>query len=250
MAADTFSREKMSKYMCEFVGVLFLVLFVKLAVTNEAHTTALTIGLGLALLIYTFGTISGAHLNPSVTVALLIRQPAGFDTSNAGMVIMYLLSQYTGGVCGGMLAWFIGRNEAAAKYPTVWQRADTFSDEHLLWQALVAEMLFTFLLCSVVLHTATDPRQSGNNYYGLAIGLSLALGVSCIGPISGCCLNSAVWLGTVVPAVLTHQVQHRINDFWIYWIGTFAGGVVAGLWYNAFHRIADEEAGKTTSSSE
>ena len=120
MCRDVVDFQKMSKYVCEFVGVMFLVMFVKLAVTNEAHTTALSIGLGLALLIYTFGSISGAHLNPSVTVALLIRNPEGFDTSDASMVIMYLLSQYTGGVCGGMIAWFIGGAEAASKYPTVW----------------------------------------------------------------------------------------------------------------------------------
>lgn len=251
MSGDTFSREKTSKYVCEFVGVMFLVMFIKLTVSNagfDAGGTALSIGLGLGLLIYTFGSISGAHLNPSVTIALLIRAPEGFDTSDWPMAIMYLISQYSGGLAGGMIAWFIGGKAAASKYPTVWQTPESVDDQHLLMQALVGEIIFTFLLCSTVIHTATDKRQAGNNYYGLAIGLTLVLGVSCIGPISGCCLNSAVWLGTVVPAVMTHQIAHRINDFWIYWVGTFAGGVLAGLWYNMFHKEDKEQAGSSASA--
>ena len=87
----------------------------------------------------------------------------------------------------------------------------------------MGELFFTYLLCSTVCHTATDKRQGGNQFYGLAIGLSLSLGIACIGPISGCCLNSAVWLGTVVPALVTDQVPYGLSDIWVYWVGTFLG---------------------------
>ena len=69
--------------------------------------------------------------------------------------------------------------------------------------------------------------------YGLCIGLSLALGVACIGPISGCCLNTAVWLGTAVPALMSGQVHNNLADLWVYWIGTTLGmgcGVMRSMW--------------------
>jgi len=227
-----FDREKVAKYMSEFAGTMFLTMFVKLAVTNEPYTTGLSIGLGLALLIYNYGYISGAHLNPSVTAALCVRNIPGFPISDRGQVMMYFVSQYLGAIMGGLTAWIIGGDEAAAKYPTVWQDESQYNDDYRLFQALVGETFFTFLLATTVLHTATDQRQGGNQFYGLSIGLSLALGVACIGPISGCCLNTAVWLGTVIPAIASGQTNNGIGDLWVYWVGTFSGGLIAGLWFN------------------
>lgn len=225
-------REKAARYLAEFSGTMFLIMFVKLAVAYDSYTTSLSIGLGLALLIYNYGYISGAHLNPAVTMTLIIRNIPEFPISDVCNVFMYFVSQYLGAIFGGYMAWIIGGEKAAAVYPTVWQQESHLSDPNRLFQAFVGEAFFTYLLCTTVCHTATDKRQGGNQFYGLSIGLSLSLGIACIGPISGCCLNTAVWLGTVIPAVSSGQTPYGIGDFWVYWGGTFLGAIVAGVWFN------------------
>ena len=87
---------------------MFLIMFIKLAVVYDEYTTSLSIGLGLALLIYNYGYISGAHLNPAVTLAIIIRNTPDFPLSDKGQIIMYFLSQYAGAVFGGIIATLIG----------------------------------------------------------------------------------------------------------------------------------------------
>eukprot|EP01084_Bolivina_argentea_P084741 153210_1 len=232
---NTFDRAHRAKYAAEFTGAMFLTLIVKLSVAYSDYVTSLTIGLGLALLIYNFGYISGGHLNPSVTMALIVRNIPDFPLSERGMVLMYFISQYTGGICGGLIGWFIGGDKAAAVYPTVWQNPDEYDNINLLFQAFVGEIIFTSLLTGTVCYTATDKRQSGNQFYGLSIGLTVSIGAACIGPISGCCLNTAVYLGTVIPAIITGQTGNGITDLWVYWIGTFLGAIISALWFNIFN---------------
>ena len=86
---------------------MFLIMFVKLASTYDLFTAALAIGLGLALLIYNYGYISGAHLNPSVTMAVIIRNIPDSPLSDKGQIVMYFVSQYTGGIFGGFMATVI-----------------------------------------------------------------------------------------------------------------------------------------------
>jgi len=228
-----FSREKVVKYLAEFTGTMFLVMFVKLGSTNASYgggCFGLSIGLGLALLIYAFGTISGAHLNPNVSIAILCQQLPSF--SEPGLVAMYIVAQMNGAVLGGFLSAFIGGDAAAAAYPSVY--SGDFNAVAVL-RAFVGETLFTFLLCSTVLHVAVDQRQQPNQFYGLAIGLALSLSVAAIGPHSGCCLNTAVWVGAVVPALVTDQIDNGVADGWVYWVATTLGGLLAGLWFNAIH---------------
>ena len=101
-----FDRVNLAKYACEFSGAMFLTMFVKLAVVYDQNTTSLSIGLGLGLLIYNYGYISGGHLNPSVTMALIFRNIPDFPIQERGMVLMYFISQYLGGIFGGFVAWY------------------------------------------------------------------------------------------------------------------------------------------------
>eukprot|EP01083_Nonionella_stella_P155562 502657_1 len=229
------NRAKRAKYISEFLGTLFLVLFVKLAVPSGDPVTALAIGLGLGIMIFNAGHISGGMYNPSVTVAVITRDIPEFPRSDVAQIAMYFVSQYCGGIAGGLLAWMIGGKQAAAVYPTVYQDPAYYDDTTRVWQAFAAEFVFTFLLTSTVIYTATDKRTAGNQYFGLCIGLSLAVGVVCIGRISGCALNSAVWLGAVIPAAATGQIQHDLSDAWIYWAATLLGGFVAGYVFNQFN---------------
>jgi len=228
-----FDREKVAKYLSEFAGTMFLIMFVKLASTNDSYTAGLSIGLGLALVVYLYGSVSGAHLNPNVSIAVLCQRLPSF--SEPGLVAMYFVSQFARALFGGFAAWLIGGDTVAAAYPTIYGSAFEEEEGMRLFRAFVAETFFTFLLCSTVLHVAVDQRQQPNQYYGLCIGLSLALGVASIGPISGCCLNTAVWVGTAVPALVSGQIENDLRDLWVYWVATTLGGLIAGLWFRLMY---------------
>merc|ERR1712083_731957 len=166
-------------------------------------------------------------------IAILCQRLPSF--SEPGLVVMYFVSQFCGGLFGGFAAWIIGGDDAAAAYPTIYGSDFEEEESMRLFRAFVGEVFFTFLLTSTVLHVAVDKRQQPNQYYGLCIGLSLALGVACIGPISGCCLNTAVWLGTAVPALMSGQVHNNLADLWVYWIGTTLGGLISGVWFRVIY---------------
>ena len=102
------NTQKVARYASEFSGAMFLIMFVKLASVYDSYTTSLSIGLGLGLLIYNYGYISGAHLNPSVTMAIIFRNIPDFPLSDRGQIAMYFVSQYLGGIFGGVLATIIG----------------------------------------------------------------------------------------------------------------------------------------------
>ena len=96
------------------------------------------------------------------------------------------------------------------------------------YSALAAEVVFTAALVLVVLNVAATKSTSGNSYYGLAIGFTVAAGAFAVGPISGAAFNPAVgFAGTVAAALFSHGSW---TDLWLYIVGPFLGaGVGAGI---------------------
>eukprot|EP01084_Bolivina_argentea_P269547 458130_1 len=188
-------------------------------------------GFGLCLLIFAFAYISGANFNPSVTIGLWVRKPNTEKTT----IFMYFLMQFIGATTGGLFAWMIGGRAAAQWYPTVWQEETDYDNDFRLFQAFIAEFIFTYLYVSIYLHCIDDKRQSNNQFYGLSLGLCYAVTISAIGPISGGCINTALWFGCVLPALMTDQIGNGIGDCWIYWISPLAGGAVAGLIFKVLY---------------
>ena len=131
----------MNKYLVEFVGTFFLVLTIGCVVMapNDAGAMApLAIGAALMVMVFTGGHVSGAHYNPAVTVAVFLRGKCA-----ASDVPGYLVAQCAGAAAAAMIAAFLKGNPAVSPMqldPT---------------RALVAEFLYTFALCSVVLNVAT-----------------------------------------------------------------------------------------------
>jgi aquaporin Z len=87
--------------------------------------------------------------------------------------------------------------------------------------ALLAEFLFTFALCYVVLNVATAKATAGNSYYGLAIGFTVLTGAYAVGPISGGAFNPAVAVGISVMELSPW------TDLWVFLVANFAGGAAA-----------------------
>jgi len=197
----------MRKYLVEFIGTFFLVLTIGMVVLGgRGDFASLGIAAVLTVMIYAGGHISGAHYNPAVTLAVLIRGRIG-----VGEAVGYMIVQIIGGVAGALLVTYF-----MAKLPEVLPQGNSF-------RAVVAEFLGTFALAYVVLNVATSKETAGNSYYGLAIGFTVMAMAYSFGSISGGAFNPAVAVGICIMQLAGW------NDIWIYLVGCFGGGLLAGL---------------------
>jgi aquaporin Z len=200
------------KLVAEAIGTFFLVFTVGMVVLEPSagQFAPVAIGAALAVMVYATAHVSGAHLNPAVTVAIVIRGKATM-AELAGYVIAQLLA--------GVLAAFavLLLKDAVAATPAALP----------MLPALLAEFLFTFALVFVILNVATTPGTEGNSYFGLAIGGTVLVGAYAVGSISGAAFNPAVALGVVVMGLVSPA------DLWIYLVANISGAVVAAVAFNA-----------------
>ena len=195
----------MEKYITEFIGTFFLVLVV--ALTGNAAA----IGVVLMVMVFAGGHISGAHYNPAVTLAVLIRGKV--SRYDAGI---YMIVQIIAAVIAALIAkWYVGDMAVVA--------LDLSSR---LLKAFVSELLGTFALAYVVLNVATSKGTTGNSFYGLAIGFTVFAMASTFGSISGGAFNPAVALGATIIDAFAWQ------NIWIYLVACFGGGFIVALVFN------------------
>ena len=198
-----------NKYLVELIGTFFLVLTIGCTVLkpNDAGPIApLAIGSVLMVMIFAGGHISGAHYNPAVTLAVCLRGKCPMSD-----VPGYMVAQVAGAILAALAVLFF-----KGKQPAPTPQAD-------ILQALLAEVLFTFALCYVVLNVATAKGTSGNSFYGLAIGFTVLAGAFAVGPISGGVFNPAVAVG------LTVMGAKAVGDIWIFLLANFAAGAAAAF---------------------
>ena len=211
----------MGRYLTEFAGTFFLVLIIGLTVVQEILVAPLAIGAGLTVLVYMGGHISGAHYNPAISVTLVLR-----GVLNRKDLLPYIAMQIAGAVAAAQVVRLLtGEFLTVAPGPGVSPAI-----------ALVAEILFTFVLALVILNVATSPRTEGNPYYGLAIGFTVMTGAFAVGGISGAVFNPAVGTG---PMLLALAGGGSLNDLWIYWLGPMAGATLAVPVYRVQHAEGD-----------
>ena len=202
----------MNKYITEFIGTMFLVLIVGVAAfAGTAGAMApLAIGTILMVMVYAGGHISGAHYNPAVTLAVLIR-----GKIDMGGAITYWIAQIGGTLAAWAIATFIfdveGTGTSAVKS---------------VGQGLAAELLGTFALAYVVLNTATAKATNGNSFYGLAIGFTVMAFAFTFGGFSGAAYNPSVAIGACL------MKGFLWADIWIYLVGSLVGGALAAIIFN------------------
>ncbi len=213
------------KLIVEFIGTFFLVLTIGQTVVGAkagsaaADLAPLAIGSALMVMIYAGGHVSGAHYNPAVSLAVWLRGKC----SNAELPA-YWISQALGASAAAFTVLFLkGFPEVTAGKPEI-------------LPALLAEFLFTFALCYVVLNVATAKGTAGNSNYGLAIGFTVLTGAFAVGGISGGAFNPAVALGVTIMGLSSP------GNIWIFLVGNFLGGLAAGLVFNILDMGDEREA--------
>jgi MIP family channel proteins len=210
--------------VAEFIGT-FALIFIGVGAIHNASLNigvgllgiALAHGLAIAVMASATGAISGGHLNPAVTMGLLVG--GKIKPPNA---VAYWIAQLAGGSAAGFLLLGIygdaGKSVVAAGTPDL-------GKDVAVATGIIVEIVLTFFLVFVVYGSAVDVRAP--KIGGLAIGSTVALDILFGGPITGASMNPARTFG---PALASgHWDNHAV-----YWIGPLIGGALAGVIYGRF----------------
>jgi MIP family channel proteins len=222
MAERMMDKTMGAKLAAEFVGTMTLLYVGVLILTapqavgkNPADlvSVALAHGLAIGVMASALMLVSGAHFNPAVTAAAFIgRKIKGADA------IGYICAQLAGAAAGALLAkWSLPTGASIANgVPTLGAGISPGT-------AILVEAILTFFLVFVVYGTGIDARFGGR-IGGLAIGLTVTMGVFAGGVLTGAALNPARWFGAAL-------VDGNWNNALVWIAGPLAGGVIAGaIW--------------------
>lgn len=203
----------MKKYIAEFIGTFTLVFCGTGAVTVNEITNgsvthvgiAITFGLTVMAMIYALGEVSGAHLNPAVTIAFAINKNFAWKR-----VTPYIISQLAGGFAASIILKYL--------FPTSLLLGATLPSGSAL-QSFVLEIILTFFLMLVILQVAKGSKEQ-SMFAGLAIGSVVLLEAMFAGPVCGASMNPA---RSLAPAIMSNHLE----SLWIYLVAPFIGAILA-----------------------
>jgi aquaporin Z len=200
----------MKNYSIEFIGVFFLSLTFVLTGNNPTISLLAPLATGsmLAVMTYAGRHISGAHFNPAVTLAMLIRGKTAMQEA-----VIYVIVQVVAGVIAATVGVFLHScsGEAAVQL---------HSNQDAIG-AVMAEFLGAFALVFVFMHVSTSDSKPDNAYYGMAIGLTWMSATYALGGISGGVFNPALALGGLAAGM------YAGGDMLIYLTGALVGAAAA-----------------------
>jgi aquaporin Z len=205
----------MKKCLVEFIGTFFLVFTIGMAVRHGTPLAPFAIGAILMVMIYAGGHVSGAHFNPAVTLAVLVRGRA----DDKGLpYVGYWLAQLAGALIAACLVNYLQSGlmpGGPALHPTI--------------PSIIVEFLFTFALAWVILNTAMHRGTAGNSFYGVAIGMTVLAGAITVGGISGGAFNPAVGLAALVMGL------ESAKQLGVHIVSDLAGAVTAAFVFKLVH---------------
>jgi len=230
----------MKKLAAEFIGTFWLVLggcgsAVLACNYPDAGIgflgVALAFGLTVVTIAYGLGHISGAHLNPAVSIGLWVG--GRFDAKE---LVGYIVAQVLGGIAAAGILYVIatGNGSAIGSFASNGY-GDLSPGKYSMAAALVCEIVMTFIFLLVILG-ATDSRAP-KGFAGLAIGLCLTLIHLISIPVTNTSVN---------PARSTSQAifagGDALGQLWLFWVAPIAGAILAGIVYKAFFAAETEAA--------
>lgn len=201
--------ELMGTFILVFIGAFAVVIATTPSTNVNVLVPAFAHGLVLVGIIYSYGHISGAHVNPAVTVALLVAGKVDIPKA-----VVYIIAQFIGSILAALLIVVIlGGNENVGEAVGNLTNSD-------VWRATLFEAILTFLLVSTVFQAAVYGKAG--NLAGLVIGFTLIGLILAGGVYTGASLNPARTLG---PSLVAGNLDYVVP----YFLGIFGGGAVAGL---------------------
>ncbi|MEX2242965.1 MAG: aquaporin [Fimbriimonadaceae bacterium] len=244
-------------YVAEFVGTFALVWVGIYSILHFGNVPggllgiALAHGLAIALLVTATGPVSGGHLNPAITIAVLMTRRIKVVDA-----LCYIVVQVAAGFAAAAMVGLVplyASNEVIGGAETIWQGTPQIRAQLVTaaveardtaFSGLILEAIATFFLVFTVFGSAIDKRAP--KVGGLYIGLAVTMGILAIGPLTGAALNPARWFG---PAMLGEAVNRtEMSLGWlsfVYVLGPIAGGVIAAWVYQFVMMGRDQLPGKS-----
>jgi len=216
----------MKKYLAEFLGTFVLVLMGTGSAVIAGKEIgvlgiALAFGLSVLVMVYTIGQISGCHINPGITIAMLIN--GKILTKDA---IVYILAQCIGAILASALLLTIMTGQPGYQVAPANLGANGYGADYLggysLTSAFIAEVVTTFIFLMVIFGATSRKAPAG--FAGIAIGLSLAMIHMVTIPVTGTSVNPARSLGPAVVAGGTALAQ-----LWLFLLAPVIGAVIAAI---------------------
>ncbi|CAH1273793.1 AQP8 [Branchiostoma lanceolatum] len=209
--------------LAEYVGMTLFIVIISLvtghfsaAGPNWLIGVALTNGFAIVSLVVAIGPVSGAHLNPAVTMVITLS--GGFQPI---LVIPYVMAQLTGSITG---AYFTKAILPNTTYALCHGGANSVGPGMTAGGAILCEVLITAFLVLIILMSGVDSEYKNQPLPPLAIGMAVVVGIMCGGPFSGGSMNPARAFG---PAVASGVWDHH----YVWWVGPLLGGLVsAGIY--------------------
>ncbi|OXA61533.1 aquaporin AQPAn.G [Folsomia candida] len=183
---------------------------------------SLAFGLTIAGTAQAIGHISGGHINPAVTLGILV---SGKLSLLRG--VLYMIAQFLGGIVGAALLKAVVPD--AADWPQNHLGANGLQTGVQAYQGMIVEAMVTFILVLVVYGCCDSRRDDVKGSIPLAIGLTVTLSHLLSIGFTGAGLNPARTLG---PAILTG----KFDDLWVYFVGPFLGAAIAGILYTVLFK--------------
>jgi len=205
---------KVKKYIAELIGTFALVFCGTGAIIiNDVSSgsvshlgVGITFGLIITAMIYTFGSLSGAHINPAITIAFSFTDR--FDRKD---LLGYIIAQLVGAflASGVLRVLFLDHQKLGSTLPAgSWH------------QSFILEAILTYFLMLVIIFVSQNEKIS--NFTGLAVGATVALEAIFAGPITGASMNPA---RSIAPALVSGYTDH----LWIYILAPILGAILASL---------------------
>lgn len=207
----------MKKYTAELLGTYALVLFGTGAivindVTNNTIThvgIAIVFGAIVTAMIYSFGKISGAHINPAVTIGFLLVNKISVKES-----VFYIIAQVVGGILASITLLTL--------FPKHLGLGTTLPLHGNAMQSFILEIILTLFLMLTIIQISSNKNY--HDFTGVAVGLVVMLEAMFAGPITGASMNPA---RSIAPAIISGQTQH----LWLYIVAPVLGAMMAiGIW--------------------
>ena len=205
----------MKKYIAEFVGTFVLVLVgcgVAVVTSASVVATSLAFGLSIVAMAYSIGNVSGCHVNPAVSLAMLINKKMTVKD-----FLLYVLAQVLGALAGAaVLGVMLNSFDSLG--------ANGYDGSISVWVALLVEVILTFIFVTAILGVTSKDENA--RVSGIVIGLTLVL-VHLLGiAFTGTSVNPARSLG---PAIL--QGGDALKQVWVFILAPLVGSCLAAFFH-------------------